>query len=41
VRSLVLLALIAFMPFPVRPLSDYHDQPAAVAVYMATFTAGG
>ena len=39
VRSLVLLALIAFIPFPVRLLSDYHDQPAAVAIYMATFTA--
>ena len=38
-RSLVLLALIAFIPFPVRLLSDYHDQPAAVAIYMATFTA--
>ena len=37
--SLVLLCLVAFLPFPVRLLSEYHDEPAAVAIYMATFTA--
>lgn len=39
VRSLVLLGLVAFLPFPVRLLSDYHDQRAAVVIYMATFFA--
>ena len=39
VRSPVLLGLVAFLPFPVRLLSDYHDQRAAVVIYMATFFA--
>jgi uncharacterized membrane protein len=39
VRGLLLLGLVTLIPFPVRLLSDYHDQPAAVALYMATFTA--
>ncbi len=39
VGSLGLLCLVAFLPFPVRLLSEYHDEPAAVAIYMATFAA--
>ena len=39
VRSLVFLGLVAFLPFPVRLFSDYHDQPAAVVIYLAVFTA--
>jgi uncharacterized membrane protein len=38
VRNLVLLGVIAIMPFPVRLLSDYHDQPAAMAIYAGMVT---
>jgi uncharacterized membrane protein len=39
VRNLAFLGLIAFMPFPVRLLSDYHDRPLAIGGYALTFMA--
>jgi uncharacterized membrane protein len=35
--SLILLGLVAFLPFPVRLLREYHNQSWAVALYMGTF----
>jgi uncharacterized membrane protein len=35
--SLILMGLVAFLPFPVQLLSEYHNQPWAVALYMGTF----
>jgi hypothetical protein len=37
VRDLLVLGLIAIMPFPVRLLSDYTHRPLAVAIYAVAF----
>lgn len=41
VLDLILLALVAFIPFPTALIGEYGDRPLAVAIYAASLAAAG